>query len=75
MEDLKFACSIHQPDYIYTIVSEQHKCYVPKDYVGQLCQSAKPIHVLVSGYQMIDQDIEESNITVLDDLNELVALF
>ena len=75
VEDLKFACSVHQPDYIYTIVSEQHKCYVTKHYVGELCEAVSPVHVLVSGFDKVDEPIISLNITRLEDLNELIDLF
>ncbi len=75
LDDVKFTCSIHQPDYIYTIVSEQHKCYVANGYISELSQLIAPAHLLVSGTQMTDKNIEEKNVTVLDDLNELVSFF
>lgn len=76
--DLKVACSVHKPNYIYTIISEQHKCYVPECYVGRLSMGVDTPHLLVSGFQhsFKDKDIDQhENVTVLEDLTELIEFF
>lgn len=76
IEDLKLACSIHEPQYVYTIVSEQHKCYVSECYVPRLSQDIKAPHLLVAGYQEKAKSKESyENVTVLEDLHELIKFF
>ena len=76
IEDLKLACSIHKPSYIYTIISEQHKCYVPECYVKRLSDGVNAPHLLVSVFQHTPKSISPPpNVTVLEDLSELIAFF
>lgn len=76
IEDLQLAASIHQPNFIYTIISERHKCYVPESYVGRLSDGMEAPHLLVSGFQHTPKQEESpDNVTVLEDLNELVEFF
>lgn len=75
IEDLQLAASIHKPNFIYTIISERHKCYVPECYIGRLSEGMVP-HLLVSGFQHSPKQSESpDNVTVLEDLNELVEFF
>jgi len=76
IEDLKLATSIHKPTYIYTIISEQHKCYVPECYVKRLREGVDVPHLLVSVFLHTPRAISPPpNVTVLDDLNELIEFF
>jgi DNA-binding transcriptional MerR regulator len=76
IEDLKLASSIHEPAYIYTIISENHKCYVPESYVKRLSEAVHTPHLLVSVFLHTPRAISPpSNVTVLDDLNELIEFF
>ena len=76
IEDLQLAASIHKPNYIYTIISERHKCYVPESYIGRLSEGMELPHLLVSGFQHRPKQSESpDNVTVLEDLNELVEFF
>lgn len=76
IEDLKLACSIHKPQYIYTIISEQHKCYVSDCYVKKLSDGVHVPHLLIAGFQ--DNPVPTqvfSNVTTLEDLSELIEFF
>lgn len=76
IEDLQLATSIHQPDYVYTIISERHKCYVPECYIRRLCKGMNAPHLLISGFQHSPKLPNASNnITVLEDLGELIEFF
>lgn len=76
IEDLQLAASIHKPNFIYTIISERHKCYVPECYIGRLSKGMELPHLLVSGFQHTPKQSESpDNVTVLEDLNELVEFF
>lgn len=76
IEDLQLAASIHKPNFIYTIISERHKCYVPECYIGRLSEGMEAPHLLVSGFQHTPKQTESpDNVTVLEDLNELLEFF
>ena len=76
INDLKFVDSIHKADYIYTIVAEQHKCFVADDYIKELSQAFSHAHLLVSGvkYTREPNDLPE-NVTLLEDLTALIDFF
>lgn len=76
LEDLQLACSIHNPQYAYTIISEHHKCYVPDDYIHSLSQALPNVKVLVSGFQDIYmKDDSLNNVIILEDLGDLIDFF
>lgn len=76
IEDLQLAASVHKPNFIYTIISERHKCYVPECYIGRLSKGMDVPHLLISGFQHKPKQSESpDNVTVLEDLNELVEFF
>ena len=76
IEDLQLAASIHKPNFIYTIISERHKCYVPECYIGRLSEGVEVPHLLISGFQHSSKQSESpDNVTVLEDLNELLEFF
>lgn len=76
IEDLQLATSIHQPNFIYTIISERHKRYVSESYVKKLSDGIETPHLLISGFQHTPKQSESpENVTVLDDLNDLIEFF
>lgn len=76
LEDVQLAISVHEPDYVYTIISERHKCYVPERYVQDLSHGIHGPHLLVSGFQHIpNKEKTPENVTLLEDLNELIQYF
>ncbi len=75
IEELKFATTLYQPDYVYTMISEKHKMYVSKDYLGKLYDAMQPAHLLVSGARLTQQDTDKPNITIIEDLTELANMF
>lgn len=75
IEEVKFAITLHRTDYVYTIISEKHKMYVSKDYLDQLQEALEPTQLLISGARLQQEDVDKSNITIIADLKELVAIF
>lgn len=76
LEDLQLAAAVHKPNFIYTIISERHKCYVPESYIGQLSDGMEAPHLLISGFQHTPKKVDSpDNVTVLEDLNELIEFF
>ena len=69
--DLKDAYSIYQPDFIYTMISESFAKEPIHNYVESLSDSFPQATVLLSGYQIIAQEVNsQDNIKVLKSLQE-----
>ena len=74
IEDLKDACKIHKPDYIYTMITESYAKQPVANYVDQLKRIFSDAHLLLSGYQVVAQEIPHSpNLTVLRSLEETIS--
>lgn len=57
-EDLKAIYDIHSPHYILTIITTSPPASRLQQYVNQLCDSFPRAEILLSGYQVIGQDIK-----------------
>ena len=69
--DLRDAYSIQKPDYIYTMVTETYSRQPVKNYVEELSTSFPDCQVLLSGYQVIVQNVASSgNVKVLESLTD-----
>lgn len=70
LADIRDACNIHQPDFIYTIVSESFSKEPVHQYVGKLAQQCLGSKLLLSGYQFFAQQVQlPENAVVLKSLN------
>lgn len=73
LSDLKDACHIKSPDYIYTIISETFTKLSIKEYIATLKNTFPKVNLLLSGYQIVSQNITSSeNYTVLKNLAETI---
>jgi MerR family transcriptional regulator, light-induced transcriptional regulator len=73
MNDLKDVYNIHKPDYIYTMVTETFSRQPVMRYVEMLSKSFPESEILLSGYQIVAQNIESAdNVTVLKSLQETI---
>ncbi|MEM1328265.1 MAG: MerR family transcriptional regulator [Bacteroidota bacterium] len=73
INDLKAAVNIHKPDFIYTIITETLINNGVRKYAEQLKSSFQDCHILMSGYQIITQNIQsERQITVLKSLDQTI---
>ena len=71
VSDIQDAHFIHQPDYIYTIISEAFIDPPLKEYVQTLKNNFPNTQLLLSGYQVLRQNIQEApTIKVLKNLDE-----
>lgn len=71
LADLKDACHIRKPDFIYTIISESFTKEPLQHYVDALSHSFPGIRILLSGYQVAAQNISSTgNVTVLKSLDQ-----
>ena len=71
--DLADACDIHQPDFFYTMISETFARVPLKNYVNSVEKRFTETTLLLSGYQPVAQNIENTDrVRVLRSLRETV---
>ncbi len=76
IDELKLASSIHNPQYAYTIISEQHKRYVSEEYIVKLSEMLGDTKLLVTGFQQKTNNFPpELKVKNLDDLTDLLTFF
>jgi len=74
LTDLKDAYQIHRPEFIYTIISETFTKPLVKDYVDSLATTFPDTQILLSGYQVVSQNVQsDRNYSVLTDLGETIT--
>lgn len=72
--DLFDAANIHKPDFIFTIITETFTKHPVQKYVDELSQSFKYCQILLSGYQVIAQNVQPNgNVKVLSSLDETIS--
>lgn len=72
--DLKDACQIHQPDYVFTVLSETFNREPLQRYLSNLQAAAPNSHLLLTGYLMAAQPVAGlQNSTVLPSLDDAMA--
>lgn len=62
-DDLKSIYDIHQPNYILTVITTSPPANQIQDYVDQLAENFPKAKILLSGYQVIGQDIRTAENT------------
>ncbi|MEM8525418.1 MAG: MerR family transcriptional regulator [Bacteroidota bacterium] len=73
INDLRDAFLIHQPDYLYTIITETFVGDSVQKYITELMNTFKSCDILVSGYQVITNNIKsDKNLTVLKSLDQTI---
>lgn len=77
LEDLKLAISIHEPEYVYTIISEHHKRYVSEQYIQDVSNQMEGIKLLVSGFCHCPSRAGDmpANVIFLEDLTGVLDFF
>ena len=74
LADLRDACNIHHPDFIFTMITETFTREPVQKYVDRLASNFKDCHILLSGYQVIAQEVHPpQNISVLHSLDQALA--
>lgn len=69
--DLKDAYGIHEPDFIFTMVTETFAQEPVQDYVDRLAEAFPECQILFSGYQVVAQRVESNNnVTILKSLDQ-----
>lgn len=75
VNDIMDAFRITNPNYIFTMITETYSNKPVQHYVDQLSQSFPTAEILLSGYQVVAQDVPSSeNITVLRSLFEAIEI-
>ncbi len=75
LADLKDACNIHHPDYIFTMITETFAKESVQRYVDNLATTFSDTHFLLSGYQVVAQAVDPpENVTILRSLNQTIEL-
>lgn len=68
--DLRDACKVHKPDFIFTMISETFAKEPVQKYVDKLAQTFPNSQVLISGYQVVAQKVTPpQNVRVLRSLD------
>ncbi|MEM1220696.1 MAG: MerR family transcriptional regulator [Bacteroidota bacterium] len=74
LADLKDAYQIHQPSYIYTMVSEAFSREPVQNYVNTLSETFPLSTILLSGYQVVAQNVEDSEqVKVMRSLDDMLG--
>lgn len=69
--DLRDATNIHQPDFIYTMITETFAKEPVQQYVDRISEAFPDSSILLSGYQMAVQKVEvPENVKVLKSLQQ-----
>ncbi len=72
-DDLRDACQIHKPDYIFTMLNEPVLKLSVQQYVDKLANDFENAHVLLSGYQVVTKAIQlNTNVTILPSLDDTI---
>ena len=74
LADLFDACSIHKPNYIFTMITESFAKDPVQKYIDELSRSFHYCEILLSGYQVVSQNVQsKDNIKILSSLDETIS--
>lgn len=72
-EDLRDACCVHKPDYIFTLINEPFAKISVQQYLDTIGNHFPHCQIVMSGYQVIAKELKIAhNITILRSLDETV---
>ena len=73
LSDLRDAVAIHQPSYIFTMISETFAQEPVQHYVDRLGKNFPDTEVLLSGYQVVAQPVQPpANVRILGSLDHML---
>ncbi|MEM9991041.1 MAG: MerR family transcriptional regulator [Bacteroidota bacterium] len=73
LNDLQDAYEIHKPDYIYTMITETFAKQSVQKYMDSLAKQFPDSKILLSGYQVLAQDVQSSKqVSVLRSLEQTI---
>ncbi|RYF47273.1 MAG: MerR family transcriptional regulator [Cytophagaceae bacterium] len=73
--ELEFAYNVHRPDYIFSAFTSVPSNHEVQPYVDRMVSAFPDAHLLLTGYQVVGQDIELSdNATVINQIQDLIRI-
>lgn len=73
--ELGFIYARHKPDYIFTVLTSSLPNHEVQSFVDRLAGSFPEAQLLLTGYQVIGQDIERpDNTTIINQINDLIRI-
>jgi MerR family transcriptional regulator, light-induced transcriptional regulator len=73
IDDLEDACSVHKPDFIFTIINEPFQKISVQKYVENVASIVPNCRVLMTGYQVITKDLNlPKNVNLLNSLDDTI---
>jgi methanogenic corrinoid protein MtbC1 len=73
--EIEFAYNLHQPDYIFTAITSVPSSSDVQPYVDKLAANFPDSTILLTGYQIVGQDIQAAeNVTIINKIEDLMAL-
>ena len=72
-EDLRDACCIHKPDYIFTLINEPFPKISVQQYLENISNHLPSCRILMSGYQVVTKELKiPNNVIILRSLDDTV---
>ncbi len=73
--ELIFAYNVHRPDYIFTAITSTPSNHEVQPFVDRLISTFPDAHLLLTGYQIVGQDIDvPENGTVINQIEDLIHI-
>jgi MerR family transcriptional regulator, light-induced transcriptional regulator len=75
LNDLYDVYQVHKPDFISSIITTTPSAEDIQAYIDQLGQKLPNVHFLLSGYQVVGQDLRlAKNMTVINQIQDLINI-
>jgi MerR family transcriptional regulator, light-induced transcriptional regulator len=75
LEDLEIANTIKNPSYIFTSISEHHPKISIQEYVYKLMGICPQATILLTGYQVLNLQIDNNQVGIFEDFYDMVYYF
>jgi len=73
--ELMFAYDLHKPDYIFSAITSVPSNSDVQPYANKLMRAFPDSHILLTGYQVVGQDIQtDDNATIINNIEDLIQL-
>lgn len=73
--ELVFAYNVHKPDYIFSAITSVPANHEAQLYVNKLAAQFPESHLLLTGYQVVGQDIQmPENGTIVNNIDDLIRI-
>lgn len=73
--ELVFACDLHKPDYIFTAITSVPSNNEVQPYINKMARSFPESHLLLTGYQIVGQDLNiPNNGTLINNVEDLIRI-